>query len=330
MDIHKNIMQELKYFDFDLDKPADLIWKEIFDHYEDYVPIFKDKLNQILEPYSSTLSYIKLIPGLVNKKNAMHFDEISYISKRIDLDIYEVLLLQLVYETTSACTTAIIDVNDKKFYLRTMDWPMDFLRDITIGLRIIKNSEIIGHVVTWLGYIGFLTATNIQHDYSIAINYRRTGNMNLSLAIKNAYRAATLKWPIGYLVRYILEKNFPLSKVKLYFINVELISPCYVTLFSKNNTSYIITRNYDKSVNVRSTDLIQTNCDFNKNEPNILWSIERREYIQKVINKINNSEKKISYKKLVKAVSKFPIKNEDTIYIHFQYNGGEETFICRD
>ncbi|AGC02196.1 Ntn (N-terminal nucleophile) hydrolase [Acanthamoeba polyphaga moumouvirus] len=260
----------------------------------------------------------------------MYYDEISYISERIGIDLYETLLLQLVYETTSACTTAILDVNDNKFYLRTMDWPMDFLRDITIGLRIIKNSEIIGHVVTWLGYVGFLTVKNIQHEYSIAINYRTTGNMTLFLAIKNAYRAATLKWPIGYLVRYILEKNLTLSKAKTYFINVELISPCYITLFSSNDSSYVITRNCDKSINVRSTNLIQTNCDYNKNEPNILWSIERREYIQKVINKINNSEKKISYKKLIKAISKFPVVNKDTIYIHFQYNGVEETFICQN
>ncbi|AGC02195.1 hypothetical protein H012_gp258 [Acanthamoeba polyphaga moumouvirus] len=68
MDIHKNIMQELKYFDFDLDKPSDSIWQEIFDHYEDYIPTLKKKLNEVLEPYSSTLSYIKLLPGLVNKK----------------------------------------------------------------------------------------------------------------------------------------------------------------------------------------------------------------------------------------------------------------------
>ncbi|AVL95055.1 hypothetical protein ma669 [Moumouvirus australiensis] len=320
-------MQELKYFDFDLDKSSDCIWQDIFDHYEDQIPIFKDKLTKILQPYSSTLSYIKMLPELISKKNAMYYDEISYIAKRVDLDLYETLLLQLVYETTSACTTAIIDVNDSKFYLRTMDWPMEFLRNITIGLKIIKNSEVIGHVVTWLGYVGFLTATNIQHDYSIAINYRRTSNMTLSLAVKNAYRAATLKWPIGYLVRYIIGNNFPLTKAKTYFINVELISPCYITLFSKNDSSYIITRNCDKLINVRSTELIQTNCDYNKNEPNILWSVERREYIQKVINKINNSEKKISYKKLVKAISKFPIVNEDTIYIHFQYDDKYETLI---
>nr|AEX62477.1 hypothetical protein mv_L272 [Moumouvirus Monve] len=34
-------MQELKYFDFDLDKPSDSIWQEIFDHYEDYIPTLK-------------------------------------------------------------------------------------------------------------------------------------------------------------------------------------------------------------------------------------------------------------------------------------------------
>ncbi|AGD92707.1 acid ceramidase-like protein [Megavirus lba] len=327
MDTENKIMTQIQYYDFDLNKSADKIWKDIFYEFKNQIPQFQQELKKIIQPYSHILNLIKLMPNFIRRGNAMYYDEISYISDKMEMDMHEIILLQLIYETTSACTTAVIDVNNDKFYLRTMDWPFDFLKNVTIGLNIMRDNQLIAKAITWLGYIGLLTVTNIEHDYSIAINYRRTINLDLSAIVKNAHRTISMKWPIGYLVRYIIENNFTFSKAKTYFINTELISPCYITMFDKNNSSYIITRNCDKSINVRSDNLIQTNCDFNKSEPNILYSVERREYIRKIIEKIKNTENKISYRKLIKTISKFPIINNDTIYIHYQYDSEFETII---
>jgi len=58
-----------------------------------------------------------------------------------------------------------------------------------------------------------------------------------------------------------------------------LISPCYFTICSWINPSRIITRDSMSVVSDRYlTDglLIQTNCDHDKMEPDILWSCRRK------------------------------------------------------
>lgn len=99
-----------------------------------------------------------------------------------------------------------------------------------------------------------------------------------------------MKWPIGYLVRSIIENIFALNDTKNLLETSQLISPCYITLYVHNQQSYIITRDCDKTVNTRSDNLVQTNCDWNKTKPNILWSLERIKFIKSVQEKINAQE----------------------------------------
>ncbi|BCS83459.1 NTn (N-terminal nucleophile) hydrolase [Cotonvirus japonicus] len=314
-------MQEIPYYDFDLDLPPEERWEKIIDEYCDVMAETKIHITKILANFSFGLNIVRLASGLINESNSLHYKEIIYIAKRLNMATHEVLLLQLLYETSSACTTAIIKTNKLEFFFRTMDWPMDFLKDITIGLKIISNNRIIGTAVTWVGYVGFLTATNIEHKYSIAINYRRVNDMTVNTIINNVYRTISLKWPIGYLVRNIIENNYNRKTCKDKLINTELISPCYITMFNPKNKSLIITRDCNQVVDVRFDNLFQANCDCGKTEPNILHSIERVNHVKAIINKIQeNPDKIVDVNKLIKTITKYPVVNEETIYVHYQYD----------
>lgn len=319
-------MRNIEYYDFAIDKSIETRWDPIFMDFQTQIDTLKIKLESIISPYASIIGYLDTAYQSYPKDKIMHHSEICYIAKKIGMTPFKILLLQLIYETSSACTSAILQTSDQDFFIRTMDWPMDFLKDITIGLNIIKNGVIIGKAVTWLGYLGYLTASNIIDNYTIAINYRRTKMVNITSLMKNLFRTVKLKWPIGYLVRYIIESQYSSSDARDILIMTELISPCYITMYIPQIQSCIITRDCDKTVNVRTEKLIQTNCDWNKTEPDILWSVERRNKVSQ-IQDLLLKEKNLTETQILDYLMIYPIINDETIYVHYQCGDKYETII---
>lgn len=315
-------LKKVTFYDFDLDlSPIDR-WKFLFDEFTNYLPYLIDKLTEILNPYNRYLNLLGNVTSLLNKRNIMHYDEIKYIAHRLNKPLHEILLLQLLYEACTACTTIITKVNGKDFFLRTLDWPYDFLSDITIGLNIIRRGKIIGKSITWLGYVGFMTASNTDHCYSLAINSRQTREANLKTIIKNFYRTVTMNWPVGYMIRHVIENNLTTPEAKVFLTKTKLISPCYITMFVVNGESCVITRDCDDTCSIRTHDhsLTQTNCDFGKTEPDILYSVNRLRHIDTIVKKIlDNPDREISIERLISKILQFPVYNEETVYVLYQY-----------
>lgn len=319
-------LREIIFYDFDLDKTAIERWAFIMDKYEKDLPNLRVNLKSVLAQYGSGTSFLKILYKFTSASYIKYYDEICYIAKRIDMDPYEILLMQLVYETASACTSAVLKFNGQEMFFRTMDWPMKFLKDITIGLNIKKNGVSIGRVTTWLGYVGFLTATSTVNNYTISINYRKTQDVSVSSLAKNLYRVISMKWPIGYLVRELVTKNASIDNAINNLTNAQLVSPCYITVFVPGGTSVIITRDCDKAVNIRSTELIQTNCDWNRCNPDILWSVKRRNILMRYQNKYKNT-KDLTAEYILERLLCHPVYNDDTIYVHYQYLGEHKTLV---
>lgn len=323
-------MKEVKFYDFDLDRSAEERWGHIFDDYQNSLETLCGKVEDFLKKFGVAVLLMKPIYDNFPKKSIMYYDEICYIAKRIGLPVYKVLLMQLIYETASACTTSVLKFGKHEFFFRTMDWPMSFLKNITIGLNIIKGNKIMARVVSWLGYIGFLTVDNLLDNYTISINHRRTQPISLLSLVKNFGRTVTMNWPIGYLVRNIVENRMDVYTAKSLLETSQLISPCYITLYVPNFQTYIITRDCDKLINTRTNELIQTNCDFNKSEPNILWSLERRKHIQEIQKKLeemDTNNETITCGIILEMLLKHPVENEESIYLYYQYGDEIEAYI---
>lgn len=204
--------------------------------------------------------------------------------------------------------------------------PKDSLSCFTIGLNIKKKGKLIGKVTTWLGYVGFLTATNLIDNYTITINYRRTRDISFGGLVKNLYRTLTMSWPIGYLVRYIIESEHAIPTAEQHIEKCELITPCYVTFYVPNKSTYIFTRDCDKIVDVRNKELVQTNCDWDKTEPNILYSLERVSFVKKVQSVIDGRSG-WTIDEILGLLMQFPVMNEETIYVHYQFGDKYETMV---
>lgn len=240
-------------------------------------------------------------------------EEIESIAKVMKTDFELVLILQLIYEASACCTSVITNVNNKQTFFRTMDWPMEFLKDVTIDVDFVKNDKVIYRATTWVGYVGILTAT-VPNKYSLSINYRRTKNMSFTGIFEKLYKLGTMNWPIGHLIRTICENDQNYDVALKNLCKADLISPCYITLCDASNIMkpVVITRNPHLFKIYENTFVVQTNCDQDKNEPDILFSLERRKKITKMIKQNNNKFK--SNDELISKCYINPVINNETIY----------------
>lgn len=295
----------------DLDKPKSERWVDVIKENKNTCYKAFQEMEQIID---RTLGYMSkpilmLIRGYSSFGQAIHYEEIKSISDILHIDIEKVILLQLCYEMFAACTSAMFKFKGRNIHFRTMDWPMTFLKYVTVRLEFQRKGRTVFKAVSWLGYVGIFTGV-APEKYSVALNYRR----NDDSIFNNVARAMTLKWPAGYMLRHILENEYNFKDAMNMIQEAQLIAPCYITICPDIGSSYLIIRDRDKTYQKRKSSklLVQTNIDPDKVKPNILYSIERNEYARNTIRKKVN--KWTNFEDIKKDLLKHPIKNNDTIY----------------
>lgn len=333
-------------YDFNLDLHPSQRWVHIFQANQDKILKAKSSIKQLLVSmnFGTVETFVSPVITTMNSLNKiLHSDEIECIARQMGMSFNEVLILQLIYEASSACTSAVLNIGGKPLFFRTMDWPMKFLKDITIKLNIKRNGHLIGTGITWIGYVGLLTATHIPNPfskyfeddhqlYSIAVNFRRTKEMTLTQLLKNAYKTSNMDWPVGYLVRNMIELEYSYGTTIDLLSLSKLISPCYLTLCSSDGSGIVLTRDADKLVSNRNSNLIQTNCDYDRTEPNILFSVERRELIKKIEielnDHINSYPMNLNLNYILNKLLVNPILNNETIYCYYWFDGADGVVTC--
>lgn len=297
-------------FTIDLDKNVEERYSDIVSHYN--IKNISKKINDIYDEYITSLGIpflnftVKMMIQL-NKSNIMYRDELQFWSNKFNMPFHKILILQLLYEINSGCTTFVYD----RIMYRTMDWPIDFLKEITYHGIFVKNNKMIYEGIGWIGSVGLFTAKTL--DYAISINYRRINNVGLYSILKNLFNIITLKFPVSYLVRYIVENQMNTSDAINILKKIDVISPVYYTINVFDGIPSIIERDSTNFNEYKNEYVIQTNCDLcdvnNMDEDkNIMNSYERYNQINQMITK------KLNKNKIIKTFNKYPIMNEDTIY----------------
>lgn len=327
-------MTEVPKFVVSLDVPPERRWNHIIDIYKDrmdyvvkeidryFIAFFGSYLGWFMQYISTTVA------SILNKKEwVLYSKELNGISQRSGIPIGKIVIMQLAYEMFSHCTSIVTKTDEGVVHIRTMDWDLKILEKMTISVIFTRNGNELFKCITWPGYVGIFTA--MKKDIgSIALNYRRT-NDGIMQNIRKIFR---WKWPAGFLIRNLLEKDITYSTLVHYLSTSELVSPCYITVAAAlpENRSYLITRDRENEVNrfclEKHGDIVQTNIDhwLGDDVPeNILYSKERC-YVarNKIIPKIKNN--KVSIKDIHNLCQEFPIRNEETIYLTIFYPGKNE------
>jgi|688.fasta_scaffold486864_1 hypothetical protein len=287
-------------------KPAQK-WLQLEEIFKPVLPEIKKTLQKLL---ANIIGYwnipIKILVN-VNIQKIYYLDDLQYFAKLFDLELHQIILINLYYELSACCTTLCTKINDDNVMFRTMDWPMDFLKKITYKATYNNGIDSQYSVISWFGCVGFFTACN--PNFAIAINYRREANSgNLLTCI---YRTINLHWPSSYLVREIFEKNMSINYAYDLLQNSKIISPVYFTFLPVNDKGSVIQRGINSNTIVKpSSDLCQTNIDVNNSGSNIMWSKERKKYVELV-----NKKKYKSSDEIFKTIKDFPVINDETLYV---------------
>lgn len=316
--LQNNNIMSIKRYVFDLDKMPSKRWEHIINENKHLAVELRDFINNMIKKLGITGHIYAIVKFIINmnRTKILHAEEIQNISEMLDVDFEKILLLQLMYEMCSACTTIITYLQGERIFFRTMDWDMEILKKITIELEFIKNKKTIFIAPTWIGCVGVFTAHNVNDNYSLAVNYRNTKSISITSVMNNLWKIISMRWPISYLIRHICENDNTHKNVIGILSDQQLVSPCYITFYAhdEKDKCYVITRDCDKIVEIREGEyLIQTNKDFGEKKPNILFSNEREQIIKDALQKNKNDFK--SKEEFCSAVCKFPVINDETIYI---------------
>lgn len=248
--------------------------------------------------------------------NVYYIDELKGISERADIPLDKLIMMQLCYEMFSCCTSVIINNKTDTVHYRTMDWQMDGLSDLTIIVDFIKNDKILFSATTWAGYVGVMTAVKPE-VCTIALNFRQIGDGIFT----NLKKSLSGSWPVGFLIRHLMETEESFDRIETFLKNSELISPCYLTIsgISPGKGSIICrtrtcTDKYKKLTKKQSEFLVQTNIDFDKSDdltvPDIVYSKQRIQQVTQLMNNVKSKE--VS---LISTFDVWPIINETTVYV---------------
>lgn len=302
----------IKRYIINLDLEANKRWnKVVYDHRSKCINVIKHMESLIGSSFMS--SVIKgALKGLVKIYDkigyVMHKDELQSVADLLGVSFESVVLSQLCYEMFSACTSIVFEQDGQNVHYRTMDWNLDILKDITIELDFQRDGKTLFIATSWAGYIGIFTGMKPK-CYSIALNYRRSNGTILG----NIKRAMSMYWPVGHLIRNLLESTSDYNIVLEKLVSSKLISPCYITICPPIEQPTLIVRDAEKCIDVISEScIIQTNVDPHKDSNyDILYSKKRQALAKKILK---DSDKWKTDKEILHAFNQYPIINEDTIY----------------
>ncbi len=298
----------VKTFDINLGGSAEEKWGPIVKHFEPQIDELKNTMNKICDSYIGGFTETILRTAIANATNSiLYLDELKYLSEKLGIQFHRLVFTQLIYEMSSACTIVSDKINNERIIFRTMDWELPVLKKFTFNGNFYRDGKLIYKATCWLGCMGIYTACN--SNYFIGINYRRLSQINTYNIMKNIYSIINMNWPVSYLTRFIFENSLSYPDALDTLKTKQIISPVYYTIINENDC-IVINRSPTGIDNLyKNINIVQCNNDFDKTEPDIMLSNQRRNLGNKILS--NKPTQNEFYEKL----SKNPIINTTTIYM---------------
>jgi len=194
------------------------------------------------------------------------------------LDYRMLLMINMGYDTIAGCSSGVLEggsLHGCPIHIRSMDWDMDVLRNLTIQATFVKGGNEVFKATTWVGFSGILTGINIgENPFSISINYREKNTSRINNLISTFYNG----WPIGFLIRNILENCENYEEAVDLLMSSPLLAPVYMIVAGPNvGEGLVITRDRHKVDDVLDIEkcvettksVIQTNLEHWKDKDDI-------------------------------------------------------------
>ncbi len=197
-------------------------------------------------------------------------DEMRGIAANLSLPLADLVVMNLFYEMTVACTSIVCqqerDGVATLIHGRNMDYDVAGLQAITVEVRYLRAGALAYTAVTYAGYVGVLTGVRAG-AFSVTVDERDTANSSLwanaAEALLHGGRG------LGLHLRELLDSpatTFDSAVADL--TTVPLIAPAYVILAGAGpGQGAVVTRERDRAVDVwrlappGTWYLVETNYD---------------------------------------------------------------------
>jgi hypothetical protein len=342
--------RSIKKFVIDLNVPPNKRWNKILDD-----PILREHLLALMNNLGSLFSDINEPPppGFKNRDdffkqlssnlflqlknlNAYYLvDEMKGIANHLNIPVWDVALLHLLYEAEGGgCTSIIMTSDDDKsnsktnspIFGRVLDWDFsELLAPLTVEITLVRNSKVVLEGLTFCGFVGLLTARR-PSVCAAAVHFRRS---NDSSDLSTSPSPSNPAWPVAFLVRHVLQapnlETF--EEVKSLLSHSPLWAPCFIVMTGNNMEQCLVIRRDNTTFKIRKMNplenvMIQTNVDHiidckqqKKGEEveDFMFSHQRDSTIKKYLLNVKDNTQ-TNKEKLWNVMSVSPVLDEASVH----------------
>lgn len=310
----------IETFKIELSLPPELRWKEVVLSKAQYIQNYTQMALAKLEFPKLSLAVSEFY-GKTSFRSTDFAKEIEGVARYSNLSFAEMFLMNYMYESFASCTSIVYEGPNGEVVLgHNLDYYFTApMAHAIVLLEFYRNGRFLYKAHSVAGQIGIFTALR-PDNYAITLNQRETGdyvNHYKQLLIKKVY-------PVIYNIRMGLESFGTFAEAITFFSNVQLGSPCYLTICgTRHNEGVVMTRNPTNVSDITKLDaddgkdgwfLVQTNSDRDLKNYEVL---DIRRYVGEVrMRKI--SRQNINESSMVSEVlALFPNNNDLTILSSF-------------
>lgn len=311
----------VRQFTVDLDRPAAQRWDQVILAFRDELiaadrEISTQVRNQVGRMKGAILE--SMASGILRTYAALggvfFGAELAGISEITGIPLGRLILIQLVYDFSAACTSVVSSHEGQPVLFRNMDWEMPGLdlKRLTIDVQFVKDGRPVFRAATWAGCVGVFTGSK-PNAFALSVNFRVTEE---GTVWQNIRKGIGRGWPVSFLCREVLESAADYGVASMWLANSKTMSPTYITLVGTRLTDgCVITR--DRNGEVPDRRLLgpcaQTNIDHWRSAPelDIMMSIQRR----RVANRwLQDQADASTWHDFWALLATPPILNELTVY----------------
>jgi hypothetical protein len=328
--VYGDIPLDIPSFSIDLDRNP-------IDRWSDVIPNFAEPMREFNDEIRSNIprAYID-VAELVATRLDQHIpqpyhDELFSIARAISMPIADIVLINLVYELRTYCTSLLIrTINGTILHGRNLDFDLntDLLRRLTFHGKFFRTSNptFAYESIHFAGSIGLLTSSRSGY-FSLSINQRNMHDehwwMNALMAILHLH-----SMPSFILTRSIFDDpSMSYQDMKYILEHQHLIAPIYFILTNGKSSGMIITRNRLNSINpieLNST-LVQTNYDHWLDDP---LDDPRRITAENILETFNSTQMTVENIFSI-VLSVIPVLNTNTIYTAMMNPGDKQDIFAK-
>mmetsp|Transcript_8137 Transcript_8137/g.12367 ORF Transcript_8137/g.12367 Transcript_8137/m.12367 type:complete len:393 (+) Transcript_8137:45-1223(+) len=325
----------------DLDVPASLRWKTVFQQYKNEIQSLLQLLPDVFGRFApEVLKIIQQTFGPLLDRFPKEFsDEIGSLARFADISSADAVLYNVFYELFTMCTSIVAqDDQNNVIHGRNLDfgifpafetnttdpdggiqWEMtELLRPLLVTVEFQRDGRLLYRSVHFVGYVGVLSAMGEQFSVTVDDRFDADFDSGLKAWMKNKNDPAQF---FGMFLRQLFEAPSPgydWTQAVSQMNSTQLISPIYfITSGPQPGQGAVITREKDISLDVWQLNQELNDGSFYVVETNYdhwvpsKWDF-RRHAAKKCLNQ--TTQKNINFETMYNVLYTKPVRNKLTTY----------------